>query len=252
MWELGIGVAALDAPHYRGSKQTKTYAVPVPFAIYRGERFKVDREGIRGEIFESDRLKLNISMSGYVPVPESNEGARSGMPGLDPVGEVGPSLEYNLWPNTDKTQSLWLKMPMRAVISVGNHIWNLDYQGWVFAPHVQYINERRKNGIRWKHGLSFGPIWATERYHDYYYQVNKEYDTADRAEYHPGAGYSGTRLSLTLSRKSDQLFLGFILRYDNLAGAVFEDSPLVETNDYLIVAAIMSWIFSKSDKMSQH
>lgn len=250
MWELGVGAAALEAPHYRGSEQTRAYVAPIPFLIYRGEKFKVDREGIRGQIFESDRLKLNISMGGYVPVPESDQGARSGMPGLDPVGEVGPSLEYNLWPNSDKAQSLWLKMPLRAAISVGDPI--LDYQGWVFAPHVQYINERRKNGIRWKHGLSFGPIWATERYHDYYYEVSKEYVSANRAEYHPGAGYSGTRLSLTLSRKSDQLFLGFILQYDNLDGSVFEDSPLVETNDYLIVAAIMSWIFSKSDKFSQH
>jgi outer membrane protein len=245
LWEFGMGAAWLKAPHYRGSKQSKSYALPVPFFAYNGRRFKVDREGIRGEIFESKRLKLNISVGGFVPVPEVDSGPRADMPALDTVLEVGPSLEYNLWPNLGKYQSLWLKLPLRAVHSVGNPL--LDFQGWVFAPHIKYRNKIHSAEQVWQFTFSIGPAWATQRYHDYYYEVDAKFANQNRIEYHPHGGFSGNRVGITISRRSQQIYFGFAVRYDNLKNTAFEDSPLTETSNYLVVGMVLSWIFSESD-----
>jgi outer membrane protein len=37
LWELGLGVAALRLPDYRGSDQSSTYLLPLPYVVYRGE-----------------------------------------------------------------------------------------------------------------------------------------------------------------------------------------------------------------------
>ena len=36
-WELGLGVAALSIPDYRGSDQQRGYLLPLPYIQYRGE-----------------------------------------------------------------------------------------------------------------------------------------------------------------------------------------------------------------------
>ena len=36
LWELGLGVAALRLPDYRGSDQSSTYLLPLPYVVYRG------------------------------------------------------------------------------------------------------------------------------------------------------------------------------------------------------------------------
>ena len=48
LWELGLGVAGLWFPDYRGADETRGYVLPVPYVVYRGEFFKADRNGIRG------------------------------------------------------------------------------------------------------------------------------------------------------------------------------------------------------------
>ena len=72
LWELGVGIGALNAPHYRGSKSRVDFALPFPYAIYRGDILKVDREeGISGKIFKSERVHLDISLAGSIPVPKT-------------------------------------------------------------------------------------------------------------------------------------------------------------------------------------
>ena len=97
LWELGVGIGALNAPHYRGSKTRVNFTLPIPYAIYRGDILKVDRdEGISGKIFKSERVNLDISLAGSLPVPETDESARAGMPSLDLLFEIGPELKYKL------------------------------------------------------------------------------------------------------------------------------------------------------------
>jgi outer membrane scaffolding protein for murein synthesis (MipA/OmpV family) len=250
LWEAGIGFGAIHAPHYRGSKASKDYALPVPYLIYRGERISADREGLRGKLFESERLKVDMSIAGNVPVPSDTGGARDGMPGLDPILEFGPSLNIKLWRNRNEDALLWLKIPLRAALSIGNPI--LDYQGLVFSPYVQMVKTLHFQSTRWRFKFSTGPIFATQRYHDYFYKVESDFVTETRREYSGTAGYSGSRFTVTVSRNSKHFYLGSFARYDNLSGATFETSPLVETNDYLVFGVFFAWVFATSSIHPPH
>src|SRR5258708_19369460 len=40
LWEAGLGIGATTLPHYRGSDQSRTWVLPIPYLDYRGEVFK--------------------------------------------------------------------------------------------------------------------------------------------------------------------------------------------------------------------
>lgn len=230
-WEVGIGLGVLSLPYYRGADRGRTYALPFPYIIYRGEHVRVDDEGIRGYLFRSDRVRLDFNLAAGVPVPSDRSSVRHDMPKLDPTVEFGPSMEVLLWRHPEEYRSLWLKLPVRAAFSVD---WgNVAHQGWIFAPYLEY-GTRRGNGEQpWIFNVSAGPEFADRAYHDYFYEVPSDYATATRPEYHARAGYSGSRITLTLTKRWGDLSLGAFVRYDNLQGAVFTDSPLVQRRDYV-------------------
>jgi outer membrane protein len=250
LWEAGVGFGAIHAPHYRGAKTTKDYALPVPYLIYRGKRLSADRGGFRGKLFETEHLKLQMSIAGNVPVPSETGGARTGMPGLDPVLEFGPSLHYKIWQNHKNNAILWFKMPLRAAISIGNPI--MDYQGLVFSPYLQVEKSIQLAAVRWHFRFSAGPTFASQKYHNYFYEVSSDYTTENRAEYHGVGGYSGSRVTVTASRNAKHFYIGGFIRYDNLSGAVFENSPLVETTDYLVSGLFFAWVFANSSIYPPH
>jgi len=245
LWEFGLGAGVLKAPYYRGSKSFETIYLPIPYLVYRGDFLKIDHEGIRGQFFENDKYRLDISLAGNVPVPKSNKSARSGMPSLDPVGEIGPELEINVWKaNYGNEQGIWIKLPYRFVFSVGNPI--IEYQGWSFSPYLNYTINMRKSPTAVKYSISIGPIFADRNYHNYFYKVEPEYQTPVRPTYTAKTGYSGSRITLTVTGNTKDYFVGAFARYDNLDNAVFIDSPLVETKNYLIFGVAFAWKFYAS------
>lgn len=250
LWEGGGGLGMVNAPFYRGSAQTKLYSVPIPFIRFRGRIFSADEDGMRGKLADSGRATLDISIAGNVPVPKSDNGARKDMPSLDPLAEMGPAFQYRLWRNPDQSRSWNLELPLRAVISVGNPI--LDHQGWSLAPFIQYTAKKRTDGVLWRYTLSTGPLFADQQYHNYFYQVEAPHATAARREYNPSGGYSGSRVSFGMSRNGRHSFFGFFARYDDLHGARFLDSPLVEQSHYLVYGIAAVWIFAQSDQQAPH
>ncbi len=90
--------------------------LPPPYFIYRSDRIKVDRNGPRGILFDTERLRLDLSINASVPVNSSDNRARRGMPDLDPTIEIGPVLKHYL---TDEDAPLptRLELPVRAVIA---------------------------------------------------------------------------------------------------------------------------------------
>ena len=84
LWEAGFGAAAIHFPYYRGSSQERTYALPAPYFVYRGDFFKADRYGMRGVFFKTDRLDLNMSFGASLPVESEDIDVRAGMPNLKP------------------------------------------------------------------------------------------------------------------------------------------------------------------------
>lgn len=240
LWELGIGVAPLSMPSYRGSKTQEFYLAPMPYVIFRGDFLKIDREGIRGLLYDSDRLRLDISADGSIPA-SSNEGdVREGMPDLDPVGEIGPSINYLLH-NGARTR-LRLLLPVRAAFA--SDFTFIDHAGW--KAHPQINADIMDAAGKWNIGLSLGPVFADRRYHAYYYEVKPVYANENRPEWKASGGYSGTSVLLSASRRFAGTWVGLFVRYDNLSGTAFEDSPLVETRHSFMGGLGVAWIIGRS------
>ncbi len=246
LWEFGMGVAGLNVPYYRGSDQDKSYFIPLPYLIYRGERFKVDDAGMRGNIFRSDRMKFDVSLAVGVPVPRDTNGVRAGMPSLAPTLELGPSLELKLWEDDSAHHGFWLRMPLRAALSVGRS--GVGHQGWVFAPYMEYVFTDGAQSNPWKASASLGPLYADKNYHAYFYDVPSVDATNVRPEYHAGAGYGGSRVTVAFRKRFGDVWAGVFARYDTLSDAVFENSPLVGASEYHAVGFGVAWIFAKSSR----
>ena len=55
--------------------------------------------------------------------------------------------------------------------------------------------------------LSLGPIFATSRYRDYFHEVKPQITTSGRPEYESEPGFSGSRLTLSVTRHFDEFVL---------------------------------------------
>lgn len=234
-WELGAGAAYIDFPEYRGAETRFRRVLPFPYVVYRGKRLKVDREGARGLLFQSRHTALDISLDGSVPVRSDDGGPRRGMPDLDPVLEVGPSFRIRLRRQPD----LEVRLVARAVLATDFE--RVHQEGWLFNPQLYF---RRRGYLDF--GASAGPLYATRAYHRYYYAVPARFETPTRPAYEPPAGYSGMRVTMSLSRRFNGMYIGSFLRYDDLRGAAFVDSPLVETKQALMAGISVAWVFRES------
>ncbi len=116
--------------------------------------------------------------------------------------------------------------------------------GTVFNPQLALSLPAVWHG--WDIGISAGPLFASGDYHDYYYSVAPAFAAADRPAFTAHGGYSGTVFILTTTRHFANTWVGAFLRYDNLSGARFEDSPLLEMKHSLMAGVAISYIFSRS------
>jgi MipA family protein len=250
LWEIGFGAAGLSIPDYRGSDERSAYLLPLPYVIYRGDALRVDREGVHGKLFRSDRIRLEISAAAGPPAKSDSNTARAGMPDIDPTIEIGPSLAIRLWRGVDNGRKLSLKFPLRAVVATD--LSHFRHIGWVFSPHMDYEIANIGPGGGWDLGLAAGPLYATEKYHDYFYEVAPEFAAPSRPVFDARRGYSGSRATLTFSKRFSKFWVGAFARYDTLAGAVFDDSPLVKKNSSFMVGAGIAWIIARSKTMVQY
>jgi MipA family protein len=246
LWELGIGAAVLVIPDYRGSNEYRIYPLPYPYFIYRGDIIKADEHGISGRIFKTDRIVLDFSMYGSVPVKSSNNTARAGMPDLDPTFEIGPALNVNIWKDKPQHINLSLSIPARAVFSTDFS--SVRGEGWVVNPRLNFEKGDiiPQTGINL--GISAGPMFADSTYHAYYYNVDESYATATRPAYSAGGGYSGSTLTVGLSKSYKDFIFNAFVSADFLYGAAFQDSPLVKNKISIMSGVNISWIFLKSKK----
>ena len=238
-WELGAGATAFELPDYRGSDESRTYVLPFPYAIYRGERLRVDRQGVRGMFFESDRVEVDLSMNATPPVDEKNR-AREGMPHLHPTIEIGPRLNFILLRDRPNERALTLRLPVRAVVATDFS--DARWAGLTAYPHLSA--DLRASG--WNVGVQAGPLFATGRYHDYFYSVEPQFATAERPAYDARSGYSGALALASITRRFEKVWVGAFARYDALKGAAFESSPLVRRDHSLMWGIAVAWVFAES------
>lgn len=243
-WEFGLGATAFTFPDYRGSDESRGYVLPLPYVIYRGNVLRVDRQGVRGVFFESDRVEFDISLSGSPPVDSSKNRAREGMPDLDPTFEIGPRLNVILLRDENRNRALTFRLPVRAVIATD--LSYADAQGVTVYPNLTYDARPRFFDYRWRLGLQAGLLYATRRYHRYFYGVDEEFATLERPAYTASGGYSGAGLAASLTRRFQKVWVGAFARYESLKGVAFESSPLMR-RDYALTAGIaFAYVFAES------
>jgi len=109
--------------------------LPLPYVVYRGDTFRITREGAKAKLLEHDRLHVDLSVAASLPGRTSDDSPRKGMPDLLPTFEAGPSIDWWL---TDRVPGDWnwrLRLPVRAV--AGFNVTHSRRVGWLTHPYVQ-------------------------------------------------------------------------------------------------------------------
>lgn len=249
-WELGAGVAMVDFPLYRGAAERQRYWLPTPYLQYRGDYLRVDRERMRSPLLESERVEIDISVNGSVPVDSSESRARRGMDDLDPTLEVGPELRWVLLRDERRTARrgdtfVDLRVPLRPVFAINTD--RFDQVGWLTQPTLN-LAYKNMAGTGWNLGASTSWLYGDAGYHRYFYDVATRDATTDRPAYQASGGASGRQHTLTLSRMRGDLWFGAFFRRDDLRDAVFADSPLVQRRTDHALGVAIGWVFMRSSE----
>ena len=237
--ELGLGVATLYYPNYIGSSTYNLLSTPIPFVRYRGDYFKIDKDGLTGKLFGINDLKIELSVSGSLPASSEKGSARDGMPDLDLTGEVGFQFVYNIYEKG--VSQLEFELPLRGVLSTD--FTSISYRGLVSNPQLKYS----LNYTHFEWTIRSGVILGDEDYNSYYYSVDKEYVTPLRKEYRAEAGFNGFKNRVGMTYQKGSWWAGAFISYISLNGTVIDNSPLVETKKALYTGASIAYIFYTVD-----
>lgn len=225
--EAGIALVGQASADYRGSHHYQPRVLPLPYFLYQGKIIKADRGGVRGEFWANHRFEFNVSVDGSLSGNSDNNALRAAMPKLSNAFEMGPSFNINV-SGLNFNEGWSARFPLRAVFTVGAD--GVDYIGYLFNPRLTWRTPKTIYG--WTPSFNVGFLLADKTYHRYYYDVAQEFVTDSRPFYQAGGGYSGLFTRLAFYKRLELWRFGVSFRYDNLSGAVFGDSPLVETKHY--------------------
>jgi len=197
LWELNITAFGRYGPSYPASEDSQGNFVPLPFPVYRGTFLRIGDDTdspIRGRIFRTDKIKLDIDFDLVFGSESDDIAARTGMPDLDLLLELGPELELQFVDRGWLAADAFLAFQVRGAFS-----WDgLDpaYEGLVYSPELKFTRKFGDSGREAK--LRITPTFATNGYMDYYYAVTPAFATAERPAFAAGGGYLGTEIALSL------------------------------------------------------
>jgi len=241
LWEIGLVSGYLNVPQYMGSDERYSLPLALPYVVYRGDLFEVDREGMRGWLFSGDRLSLDLGFSFGLPVDNDNK-ARQGMSDLHLTGQVGPRLNWQL-SSGDGEPDISLHLPVRYTLDTHG-----EDLGWVVEPSLKIQQKQLGSEGRFSARADLGLLYAGRNFNAYYYDVPERYVTQTRPAYTSDSGLHSAFLHLSSEYEfSDTLTLGAFVRLRTLAPGVVDDSPLVRDDNYFTVGLGLAWSFWESD-----
>lgn len=246
LWEFGLGAGAIAFADYRGADSARVYPLPVPYFVYHGKIFRADRDGVRGMLFNTPMVELNVSVDATTPVNSRNSDARAGMPDLKSVVEIGPSLDVHLWRSSNERLRLDLRIPARTAFTIERQP---HATGWLVAPRVNLDLRDIAGHYGWNVGMFIAPLFADRQYHDYFYSVAATFTEPGRPAYQASGGYSGTELLVSTAKRFHNCWFGAFVRYDTLTGAIFLPSPLVRSHSYWAGGFGVAWLIGKSQQL---
>ncbi|MBR0680797.1 MipA/OmpV family protein [Roseomonas eburnea] len=245
--EIGVAGGGGNTPAYPASDQNRWRGLLVPYLIYRGEVLRSDESGLRARAGLAQGIELSLSASGGFSAQSSDVRAREGMPDLDWLGEIGPTLRFTLWRGEDEAspRRIVLDTPVRAVFSTD---WtSVSFRGFTFAPDIAYEHVNFLSPFA-RLRLSAGVVFGTDRYTDYFYQVDPQFARPDRAAYNAQAGYVGSRLSVSYRLPlTERLSVVAGGRIENFSGAANAGSPLFRSEWNFSLAAGFAFSFWRSE-----
>jgi outer membrane scaffolding protein for murein synthesis (MipA/OmpV family) len=241
-WTLGLGAGVFDYNLYPGSKATNRFVIPAPYFTFRSPKLEIDR-GIKGFLYQYESVVLDISADFALPADSDDTLVRKGMPDLDFMVQLGPSLEFLLNDSSKSYFDIRFELPVRAAfVTDVSYLHNI---GYILEPRFSF-NHRRLSRTGLSHKATIGLKFATRKFHAYYYDVAPEFSNATRPAYNSDAGFSGSFIKYRISYRSTNFVYWIFLRYQSLHGAVFEDSPLVLHDDDHFVGLGFAWIIAGS------
>ncbi|NML13980.1 MipA/OmpV family protein [Azohydromonas caseinilytica] len=240
LWELGAGGTVLQLPHYRGSDQSHTWLLPLPYVVYRGPVLRADREGARALLWNTQRLDIDLSLAGTPPNRSRDNEARRGMADLPTIVELGPNLNWNV--AQGERWRLDLRLPVRAALGLGSEG---GFKGWVATPQLRLSLPEARG---WRVALSAAAVAQNRRYNEVFYGVPAANAAPGRPAYQPGGGMAGGYLMSTATRRLGPWWLGGFVRWDTLRGASFLDSPLVRQREHWSAGVALTYVFASSSR----
>ncbi len=251
LWEIGGAGGVGYLADYPAAEQSHFQAVLLPYFIYRGDRLRMfdEKGGVRGRLLNSDRMEVDLSISGSLPTDSQDNDARRGMPDIDYLAEIGPRLDITL-SDPKQARKLSLQLPLRMMVSTD--FTRLDYQGVLFNPDLVW-SDPHLWGSDFQFGASLGATFASEDFMDYFYQVDPEFVTAERSAFDASGGYLGSRVKLSLSKSigKETRVLG-VVTSNYYGGSSNQDSSLYGDDLNVNVGLAIVHTFWQSQTRSSH
>lgn len=223
LFEAGVFGGGGLIPAYPAAGRSEARAIALPWLVYRGELLRSDERGVRGRLAQVSDLEFTLNFNGALGGGRG-DGARAGMPDLDWLGEVGPSLRWTAWRSASRDTRVTLDLPVRAVF--GTDFSRIRYRGFVVAPELGLERAgfpNREGRVR----IGIGPVFASGLLSDYWYKVGAEHERPGRPAYDARGGYLGTRLQFSYRTPiTERLFFTAGGRLESFAGARNEGGPL--------------------------
>ena len=151
--------------------------------------------------------------------------------------------------NEPGRSKLNVNLQARAVYSTDFS--SIDRRGYVFNPKLSYTRQHVTD-LDLKVFSSVGPVFATERLMDYFYEVAPRFVTPERPAYDADPGYLGSNITLGVSKRFNNRFRAVLgTRLGIYNGATNSDSPLFEDKLNLGVFAAFAWSFAQSERSAR-
>jgi|GEM_PF-3159072 len=182
LWGLGLGFGWL--PNYAGAKKSNFQYLPFP--IYRGDRFRIDRlDGVSGRVGNTSQIKLSWSFIFQFPIEAKEIEVRRGMSDLDWFLGIGPLVKYTFWKKGKN--EFFLRVPLRPNFCT-NFRSTFQFCGLDVSPGLRFNHDLKKGGsIMYR----FEAYSYTKEYHRYYYGVPRADATPERPAFDARPGFLG-------------------------------------------------------------
>lgn len=223
-WEWGVGAVAATLRDYAGSESYRSHVLPLPWFVWRSDRLHIGRGGTYSVLWRGLDSEVALTLTLNPGVHQSDNPERAGMPKLDPLVAIGLRPRLGLWRDDASGWQLDAKFPLRRALAWDSG--TVSAIGWHMEPALS-LGRTIAEGWFWD--VAAGISLVDRDYANYFYGVDPVYATTTRPAFKADAGFGGWLLGSRLNYQRNRQQWSLFLRYEDLSGATFVDSPLVST-----------------------